>query len=206
MFKCMHAKTGCCWAFSAVAATEGIVKLRTGKLISLSEQELLDCDVDDTNRGCNGGAMQDAFEFIATNGGLATEVAYPYTASEGTCTGATKLPTLSAIKGYEAVPPNSESSLLKAVSGQPVAAALDGGGSDFRFYSGGIFTGYCGTDLNHAVTIVGYGTTAQGTDYWLLKNSWGASWGENGYMRMLRHVHAAQGLCGIAMDASYPIA
>lgn len=195
--------SGCCWAFSAVAATEGITKLSKGKLISLSEQELMDCDVDGNDQGCNGGLMDDAFEFLINNGGLATEASYPYKATQGTCETKNSVAT---ITGYEDVPANSESSLLKAVSQQPVSVAIDAGGLDFQHYSSGVFTGDCGTELDHGVTAVGYGTDADGTKYWLVKNSWGTTWGEKGYVRMQRDVDAEEGLCGIAMQASYPTA
>ncbi|KVH95965.1 Cysteine peptidase, asparagine active site-containing protein [Cynara cardunculus var. scolymus] len=104
------------------------------------------------------------------------------------------------------VPANSESALLKAVSSQPVSVAIDASGSDFQFYSSGVFTGECGTELDHGVTAVGYGTSEEGTKYWLVKNSWGTSWGEEGYIMMQRDVDAKEGLCGIAMQASYPTA
>ncbi|XP_073107501.1 senescence-specific cysteine protease SAG39-like [Elaeis guineensis] len=197
---------GCCWAFSAVAATEGITKLSTGKLISLSEQELVDCDVNGEDQGCNGGLMDDAFQFIIDNGGLTTESNYPYKASDGTCNANKASSSAATISGYEDVPSNSESALLKAVANQPVSVAIDAGGSDFQLYKSGVFTGACGTELDHGVTAVGYGKTADGIKYWLVKNSWGKSWGESGYIRMERDVDAAEGLCGIAMEASYPTA
>ncbi|KAI3872803.1 hypothetical protein MKX03_019006 [Papaver bracteatum] len=179
-------KDRCCWAFSAVAAMEGITQLTTGKLTSLSEQELVDEKIFDGY----GGLMDDAFEFIKENQGLTTEANYAYNGPQ--C--------------YEDVPANNEASLLKAVSKQPVSVAIDASGQEFQFYSSGVFTGTCGTELDHGVTAVGYGTDIDGTKYWLVKNSWGTSWGENGYIRMQRDVDANQGLCGTAMEASYPTA
>ncbi|TXG55047.1 hypothetical protein EZV62_020303 [Acer yangbiense] len=197
---------GCCWAFSAVAAMEGITKLTTGKLVSLSEQELVDCDVKGVDEGCNGGLMDDAFKFIQQNKGLTTETNYPYTGVDGTCSANKEANHAADINGFEDVPANNEKALVKAVASQPVSVAIDAGGSDFQFYSSGVFTGECGTELDHGVTAVGYGVDANGTKYWLVKNSWGTSWGEEGYIRMQRDVSAKEGLCGIAMAASYPTA
>ncbi|KAL9267220.1 Senescence-specific cysteine protease SAG39-like protein [Drosera capensis] len=190
---------GCCWAFSAVASTEGINEIRNGNLISLSEQEVLDCDTNGNDQGCNGGMPDGAFQFIIDNGGIATEDAYPYTGSQGWCDSAQPAATIS---GYQDVPAD-EGSLQQAVANQPVSVAIDASGDEFMQYSGGVFTGPCGTDLDHAVTVVGYGTSDDGTDYWLVKNSWGTSWGENGYIRMQRGLGDG-GICGIAMSASYP--
>ncbi|KAI4304409.1 hypothetical protein MLD38_039924 [Melastoma candidum] len=197
---------GCCWAFSAVAAMEGITQLTTGKLISLSEQELVDCDVDGEDQGCEGGLMDNAFQFIIGNHGLTTETNYPYEGVDGTCKRSKEANHVASISGFEDVPTNDEAALLKAAAHQPISVAIDASGSEFMSYSGGIFTGPCGTNLDHGVTVVGYGTSADGTKYWLVKNSWGESWGESGYIRMKRDVAAAEGLCGIAMQASYPTA
>ncbi|XP_058082004.1 vignain-like [Magnolia sinica] len=195
---------GSCWAFSTVVAVEGINQIKTKELVSLSEQELIDCDNTD-NQGCNGGLMDYAFEYIKKNGGITTEQNYPYVAEDGTCNSNKENSHVVVIDGHENVPANDEDALLKAVANQPVSVAIEASGLALQFYSEGVFTRHCGTDLDHGVAIVGYGTTVDGTKYWIVKNSWGAEWGEGGFIRMERGISAKEGLCGIAMEASYPI-
>nr|XP_027191397.1 senescence-specific cysteine protease SAG39-like isoform X2 [Cicer arietinum] len=199
-------KRGSCWAFSSVAATESIHQIRGGELVSLSEQELIDC-VKGNSSGCSGGYMEDAFEFIEKKGGIASEAQYPYKEADRSCKVKKEAKHVAAvIKRYEKVPSNSEKALVKAVANQPVSVYVDGGGSGFQFYSGGIFTGKCGTDTDHAVTVVGYGVSHDGMKYWIVKNSWGNDWGEKGYMRLKRDIGSKKGLCGIATNPSYPVA
>lgn len=183
---------------------EGINKIKTGKLVSLSEQELVDCDVNDGNQGCKGGFMNKAFEFIKMNGGITTESDYPYNGKDDPCQKAKTKDHAATISGYETVPANSENNLQAAVARQPVSVAIDAGGYEFQLYSHGVFNGMCGHQLNHGVTVVGYGEDS-GKKYWLVKNSWGTNWGESGYVRIERDSADTRGTCGIAMQPSYPV-
>nr|ACG38442.1 cysteine protease 1 precursor [Zea mays] len=194
---------GSCWAFSAVSSVESVNQIVTGEMVTLSEQELVECSTDGGNSGCNGGLMDAAFDFIIKNGGIDTEGDYPYKAVDGKCDINRENAKVVSIDGFEDVPENDEKSLQKAVAHQPVSVAIEAGGREFQLYKAGVFSGTCTTNLDHGVVAVGYGTE-NGKDYWIVRNSWGAKWGEDGYIRMERNVNATTGKCGIAMMASYP--
>jgi C1A family cysteine protease len=190
---------GSCWAFSTTGSVEGVTQISSGKLTSLSEQQLVDCAGSEGNQGCNGGLMDYGFEYIIKNGGLDTESDYRYTARTGICNHNKEKSKNSPISGYKDVSRGSETALMSAVQKNPVSIAIEADQSGFQFYSGGVFKGNCGTQLDHGVLLVGYGTDS-GDDYWKVKNSWGSSWGENGYIRLVR----GKNQCGLANSASYP--
>ena len=196
---------GSCWAFSTTGSVESAWFLSNGTVPELSEQQLVDCSTAEGNQGCNGGLMDYAFEYIIKNKGLTTEAAYPYTATgPNTCESAGK-PVAATISKYVDVPVNSETALMTAIAQQPVSVAVEADQSVFQFYSGGVMDSTCGTQLDHGVLAVGYGTEG-GKDYYKVKNSWGASWGDKGYILLGRGAKFnPSGQCGIQMAASYPV-
>jgi C1A family cysteine protease len=196
---------GSCWAFSTTGSVESAWFLAKGTLPSVSEQQLVDCSTAEGNQGCNGGLMDYAFEYIIKNKGITTEAAYPYTATgPNTCVAAGK-PVAATLSGYKDVPVNSETALETAIAQQPVSVAVEADQSVFQFYSGGVMDSACGTQLDHGVLAVGYGVLG-GKEYYLVKNSWGASWGANGYILLGRGAKFnPAGQCGIQMAASYPV-
>jgi len=194
---------GSCWAFSAIASLEGQHFKASGKLVSLSEQNLVDCSNKQGNMGCDGGLMDQAFTYIKVNKGIDTEAAYPYEANDGKCR--FKAANVGASDtGFVDVKSGSESDLVNAIATiGPISVAIDASQDSFQFYSSGIYyePDCSSTELDHGVTAVGYGTQGTGKDFYIVKNSWSTTWGDQGYIMMSRN---KKNNCGIATAASYP--
>ena len=198
---------GSCWTFSSTGAVEGAWAISQGKLIDLSEQELVDCatGISYGSHGCSGGQMEGAFKYIIEYGQCSAS-SYPYTSgvtkTGGTCQ---KCSSVAKISSCSDVKSNDQLSLKAAVAQQPVAVAIEADTRYFQSYSGGILdSASCGTQLDHGVLVVGYGEE-NGIKYWLVKNSWSNTWGDNGYVKIARSESTNDaGICGIAMDPSFP--
>jgi C1A family cysteine protease len=196
---------GSCWSFSATGALEGAWFVSRKVLTNLSEQQLVDCSTAEGNQGCNGGLMDYAFQYAKVNG-LTSESSYPYSATGPNACKASGLPVLVKATGFTDVPTNSQTALMTAVVRQPVSVAIEADQNAFQFYSSGVLTKACGTNLDHGVLLVGYGTQS-GLDYYKVKNSWGTTWGQGGYVLLGRgpSYNGNQGQCGIQMDPSFPV-
>jgi len=192
---------GSCWAFSTTGSTEGAHFLAKGALVSLSEQNLVDCSNAEGNQGCNGGLMTQAFDYIIKNKGIDTESTYPYTAQNGNCHFSAANIGSTLVK-YVNVQTGSEADLVTKINAGPTSVAIDASHSSFQLYKSGIYyePACSATALDHGVLAVGYGATGS-KDYYIVKNSWGTDWGMAGYIDMSRN---RNNNCGIATMASLP--
>jgi len=189
---------GSCWSFSTTGSTEGINYISTGKLLSFSEQQLMDCSWLYGDKGCNGGLMDNAFRYLVAKGSE-LESDYPYQGQSSFVCKYSASKVQFQISGYQDVQPKSIDQLEAAVAQQPVSIAVQANQQSWQFYNGGVVSSNCGQQLDHGVLVVGYDNGS--TPYWLVKNSWGSSWGESGYIRILK---SDADLCGVLDSPSYP--
>ncbi|XP_050405710.1 procathepsin L-like [Patella vulgata] len=193
------------WAFSAVGSLEGQHFKQTGVLVQLSAQNLMDCSQKEGNNGCNGGLIDNSFKYIKINNGVDTAASYPYTGKNGTKCLFKRESVGATLKSYVDLPKGSELDLQKAVAMVgPISVVINNQHPSYRFYKKGVYyePACNSSQVDHASLVTGYGVTANGTEYWMVKNCWSTSWGMDGYMMMSRN---RNNNCGIATTASYPI-
>ena len=192
---------GSCWAFSTTGAVEGAWFIAGHGLVSLSEQQLVDCSGSYGNMGCNGGLMDWAFQYIMANG-ITTESNYPYTAVTGSCNSGKASQVAAKISSYTDVSPYNPVALETAIVQQPVSVAVEADQAAWQLYSGGTVNSNCGTNLDHGVLAVGYNLGAN-PPFYIVKNSWGTGWGQGGYIQI--GIQPNAGVCGIQSEPSYPV-
>ena len=196
-------KCGGCWAFAASGALEGLHYIKNKKLVSFSDQQMIDCSALYGNQGCDGGLMTLAFQYTADYG-IEPEKGYEYAAKVDKCKHNSQRVAFKN-SGFKEVPANNTKALKLAVSRQPVSVGIEANSMTLQLFKSGVITADCGTQLDHGVLIVGYDKTPKGQEYWIVKNSWGPQWGLGGYFHVAIGSHnGGAGLCGINMMASYP--
>ena len=199
---------GSCWAFSTTGSLEGAHFVATGELLSFSEQQLVSCNKTSINQGCNGGFQDEAYKYYEDGAKAELESVYPYPSGnygyDGKCLYDEASTTAVTVSNYTCVTPSQVDQMKAAVANQPTAVAIQANMPCFQFYHSGVMDNQnCGTNLDHAVLAVGYGTdAATGKDYWLVKNSWNTSWGDKGYIKLA--MDDSDGACGVQMDPNQP--
>lgn len=193
---------GCCYAIASVDSIESQIMMKTGKLLNLSVQEIIDCAGDYETFGCYGGIKHRVYDYIIDKKGLSLSADYPFEGVQSECKHSKFNQTPVHLKTYFYLPSNDEELLKHAVyKSGPISVSIDIDHESFMRYSSGVFNEpNCTTAPNHALLLVGYGRE-NGKDFWILKNSFGEKWGELGYMRIARN----ENLCGIASDSLYPL-
>jgi C1A family cysteine protease len=197
---------GSCWSFSATGAIESAFSIAGHPLISLSEQQLIDCSASFGNHGCDGGMMDRAFSYVVKTGGLCSEEEYPYQGVNGQCQVKTCGRLYDPIISFHYVAARSQGALMEALMKNPVSVGIEADQASFQFYSSGVMTSSCGNKIDHGVLAVGYGWDGD-QSYWLIKNSWGSAWGEDGYIRLGMNStrNGGTGQCGILSQPSFPV-
>jgi C1A family cysteine protease len=194
---------GSCWAFSTTGSLEGAYYLKNAKLQSFSEQHLVDCSTSYGNEACNGGLMNLSFFYVRDNG-IAAEEKFPYKGAQSPCRYNASTDKVWTISDCTEVTADKEDALRAAINRTPVSVAIEANHISFQLYKSGVYSGLCGTNLDHGVLAVGYGTQ-NNKPYFKVKNSWGNTWGEKGYI-FIERTGDGKGKCGIQMAASFPIA
>lgn len=186
-----------------MAEVESVNFIATGKLYALSEQEIMDCNVEGKG-GCKGGWEQEVYEYVSKYS-LTTEANYPTNPASQTCDKSGKERVARISTFVNMAPYSSDEELMQAVMKQPVIVGIDIRNPALVSYKSGVFTGPCGVDPNHVVQVVGFDETPEGLKYWIARNSWGSGWGEDGYIRIQRGTGRKEGVCGFNFRPSYAV-
>jgi len=203
---------GSCWAFSAIGAIEGATAIAVNHTWGgksggqgFSEMQIVNCDTNQGDEGCNGGDMVSAQQWVIANKGVNAEEAYPYTDSDGKCDVPASSFAVGVITGVVQVTVDNYTALLEATNIGPVSIAIDASCDEFMNYESGVFSESCGTDLDHGVLVTGYTIDPRNNGVWNVKNSWASDWGDSGYIYMAMTMKVGdKGICGMYMEASYP--
>jgi len=192
---------GSCWAFASIGSVETCAFVDSGQLVALSAQQLMDCSTSYGNEGCNGGLMDQAYQYMIDAKGIDSEKCYPYIQVQNDTCNYQPSCCKAVLKGYKDVQAENETALQYATSQSSVAVGIDASQQSFQFYSSGIYyePACSSTNLDHSPLVVGWGFSQQ-SDYWIVRNSWGTSWGNQGYILMSRN---RDNNCGIASEASF---